>query len=258
VTTSQVCWSARLASSASMAAMCARIGVCAGEPGLARARAACSSRLVRSSSDAVSALTSCTRPGSGICQLLAVVLPGYHPVEGGLQVGPRWRDGVLLVEERDSSFQLSAVVAELEGGQSVHRAWSCYVFWGRVRDGSDPKVTGCATGAVTSDSVDVYDPPEHLVGTLELRSSARCGTSWGRFVPTSALRTQPALTLEIDVDRPADGTAAKFHVAYDGLPAYGNMLISRHECVYAQLTLNRRGQSTLPPIQTSCRKSPGS
>ena len=52
-----------------------------------------------------------------------------------------------------------------------------------VRDGSDPKVTGCATGAITSDSVDVYDPPEHLVGTLELRSSARCGTSWVALCP---------------------------------------------------------------------------
>jgi hypothetical protein len=36
----QACWPARLASSASMAAMCARIGVCAGAPGLDKARAA--------------------------------------------------------------------------------------------------------------------------------------------------------------------------------------------------------------------------
>lgn len=126
-----------------------------------------------------------------------------------------------------------------------------------VRDGSDPKVTGCATGAVTSDSVDVYDPPEHLAGVLQLRSSARCGTSWGRFVPTSALTTKPALTLEIDVDRPADGAAAKFHITYDGQLAYGNMLISSHECVYAKLTLIRKGQPSLPPVQTACRQAPG-
>jgi hypothetical protein len=124
-----------------------------------------------------------------------------------------------------------------------------------VQDGSDPKVTGCATGAVTSDSVDVYDPPEHLVGVLQLRSSARCGTSWGRFVPTSALNTQPMLILEIDVDRPADGAAAKFHVTYDGQAAYGNMLISSHECVYAQLTLKRKGQPSLPSVQTACRQA---
>lgn len=127
-----------------------------------------------------------------------------------------------------------------------------------VPDGTDPRVTGCATGAVTSDSVDVYDPPEHLIGTLQLRSSARCGTSWGRFVPTSALSIKPTFTLEIDVDRPADGAAARYHVTYDGLPAYGNMLISSHECVYAQLTFKRLGQPSLPPVQTACRQAPGS
>ena len=62
-----------------MAAMCARMGACAGEPGLARARAACSSRLVRLSSGVVSALTSCTRAGSGTGELLAVVLLGRPP-----------------------------------------------------------------------------------------------------------------------------------------------------------------------------------
>jgi hypothetical protein len=125
-----------------------------------------------------------------------------------------------------------------------------------VRDGSDPEVTGCAPGAVTADSIDVYDPPEHLVGMLQLRSSARCGTSWGRFVPTSALTTQPPLELEIDVDRPADGATAKFQVTYDGLPAYGNMLISLHECVYAELKLMRQGWPSLPPVQTACRQTP--
>lgn len=126
-----------------------------------------------------------------------------------------------------------------------------------VPDGSDPKVTGCAAGATTADSVDVYDPPEHLVGVLELRTSARCGTSWGRFTPTGALAIKPTLTLEIDVYRPADGGAARFRVTYDGLAAYGNMLMSRHECVFAELTLLRQGASNPPPVQTACRKSPG-
>jgi len=42
-----VCWPARSASSASMAAICARIGTCAGDPPLALARAAWSSRRAR-------------------------------------------------------------------------------------------------------------------------------------------------------------------------------------------------------------------
>jgi hypothetical protein len=51
---------------------------------------------------------------------------------------------------------------------------------------------------------------------------------------------------------------AKFHVTYDGLPAYGNMLISSHECVYAQLALIRQGQPSLPQLQTACRQAPRS
>ncbi|HEX4833888.1 MAG TPA: hypothetical protein VH478_22670, partial [Trebonia sp.] len=67
----------------------------------------------------------------------------------------------------------------------------------------------------------------------------------------------PKLTLELDVDRPADGGMAKFHVTYDGQAAYGNMLTSDHQCVYAQVTLIRQGQPSLPPVQTACLKSPG-
>ncbi len=126
----------------------------------------------------------------------------------------------------------------------------------RVSDGSDPKVTGCATGAITADSVDVYDPPQHLAGVLELRTSARCGASWGRFTPTSALGTKPAFKLEIDVRRPADDAVARFSVTYDGLPAYGNMLVSRHECVYVTLRFIRPGKTSPAPTQTRCVKSP--
>jgi hypothetical protein len=84
-----------------MAAIWAWIGARAGEPGLARARAAWSSRLARSSSGDVSVLTSRGRPESGISEPGAVVLLGDHLVDGGLQVGPCRRDGGLLVEERD-------------------------------------------------------------------------------------------------------------------------------------------------------------
>lgn len=122
-----------------------------------------------------------------------------------------------------------------------------------VRDGADPVVTGCKLGAVTTSSVDVYDPPQHLVGRLQLRNSTRCGTSWGRFVPTVALATTPPLELEIDVYRPADGAVARFRVTFDNNYAYGNMLISKHECVYAQITLIRRGRPVIPSVQTACR-----
>jgi transcriptional regulator with XRE-family HTH domain len=123
-------------------------------------------------------------------------------------------------------------------------------------DGSDPQVTGCRNDAVVVDSVDVYDPPEHLVGTLELRASPHCGMSWGRFSPTEALLVLPPVTLVIAVERPADGAQAPFSVTYDGQPAYGNMLISRQECVYATLVLQRQGQNS-STFKTACVRSPG-
>lgn len=175
--------------------------------------------------------------------------PPRHP---GLN--RRWvllAGGILLLA-------LAVPVAALMINQGRQQASSSSFPPVGVRDGADPKVTGCAMGATTLDKVDVYDPPQHLVGRLQLRSSARCGTSWGRFAPTVALATKPPLELEIDVYRPADGAVARFRVAYDGQPAYGNMLINKHECVYAQVTLIRKGQASLPPIQTACRQSPSS
>jgi transcriptional regulator with XRE-family HTH domain len=125
---------------------------------------------------------------------------------------------------------------------------------GAYPDGSDPKVTGCAVDAETTSSVDVYYPASHLVGTLELRTSDRCGMSWGRFTPTAALAVSPTVQLEIDAHRPADGAVARFGVTYDGLAAYGNMLESDHECVYATLTLQTRNLGASPSFQTGCEQ----
>ena len=122
-------------------------------------------------------------------------------------------------------------------------------------DDSDPQVTGCRDDATVIDDVDVYDPPGHLVGTLELRASARCGMNWGRFSPTVGLSQSPTLTLVIDVRRPADNRNSPFSVTYDGQAAYGNMLMSRLECVYTTLTLERQGNRS-PTFQTACLEAP--
>lgn len=136
---------------------------------------------------------------------------------------------------------LIAVV--LTNQPAAHRAYP---------DGSDPKVTGCSADAQITSSVDVYYPANHLVGTLQLRTSGHCGMSWGRFTPTAALAASPTVQLEIDAHRPADGAVARFTVTYDGLAAYGNMLESDHECVYATLTLQTVGQPPSPSYQTEC------
>jgi len=63
---------------------------------------AASSRRAASNSAADGAATSCSRIGR---DLGAVVLLGDHLVEGGLQVSPDRRDGILLIQERERVFQ---------------------------------------------------------------------------------------------------------------------------------------------------------
>ncbi|MDT3438274.1 helix-turn-helix domain-containing protein [Pseudofrankia sp. BMG5.37] len=123
-----------------------------------------------------------------------------------------------------------------------------------VPDGSDPVVTGCAKKADDLDqstSMDVFFPAQHLAGTLQLRTSTKCGTAWGRFVPTAALGTSPPVTIEVDVHRPADNGAALFHVTNDGQPAYGGMLHADHVCVYATVKLTR-GATSSASFSTTC------
>lgn len=163
----------------------------------------------------------------------------------------RWMAGTSLVVMLAAVGLVVALLASQPGPATTSGAVS------GVQDKADPSVTGCAADGVTVDSVNVYDPPEHLVGVLQLRSSARCGTSWPRFVPEPTLAIKPKLMLELDVYRPADGLNAKFQVTYDGLAAYGNMLISSHQCVYAQIALIPQDQPSLPPVQTACRMAPG-
>ena len=177
-------------------------------------------------------------------------------ITSGLLVGTAATYGLALLTGLTTLTVLSGPALVLVVGLLVSQPRPTISTVAGVQDRADPKATGCYLDGVTVDSAEVFDPPEHLVGTLQLRSSPHCGTSWGRFVPTSALATKPALTIEIDVYRPGDGMSAKYHVTYDGLDAYGNMLISAHECVYAQVTLIRQGQPSLPAVQTGCQKSP--
>ncbi|MEO3810735.1 helix-turn-helix domain-containing protein [Sphaerisporangium sp. B11E5] len=123
-----------------------------------------------------------------------------------------------------------------------------------VPDGSDPKVTGCAVDAETVDAIDVYGPPQYLVGLLELRASPRCGTIWGKFTQSAGLPQSPTLMIHIDVHRPADAASARFQIRYAGQGVYGDQLVSFQDCVYAEMTIEREGQ-TYPPTRTRCVRS---
>jgi transcriptional regulator with XRE-family HTH domain len=123
-------------------------------------------------------------------------------------------------------------------------------------DMADPETTGCVGKVEHADEVSVHDPPQHLAGKLQLRFSPLCGTSWARFEPSGGLATTPPIVIEVNLRRPADGAVAPFSVAYDGLPAYGNMLVSSHQCVVAELVIHR-GNSASPTFRTACRRGAG-
>ena len=55
--------------------------------------------------------------------------------------------------------------------------------------GLKPELTGCDQDAVTLRTGKVFDPSGRQVGTIELRSSARCQVNWARV--TSLIGVQP-------------------------------------------------------------------
>jgi transcriptional regulator with XRE-family HTH domain len=124
-------------------------------------------------------------------------------------------------------------------------------------DGADPKVAGCGDDAVTADVLEVFDPPTSLAGNLQLRFSPSCGTSWSRFEPVVGWANSP-FAIELNVRRPADNAIASYPTTYDGVdqPIYGNMLVSTHECVFAELVLHRPDVAS-PVFRTACRRGGG-
>ena len=123
----------------------------------------------------------------------------------------------------------------------------------RADDGSDAISTGCDADAVTLDHVDVYFPAQYKVGTLELRASPYCGTSWGKFTQAKDLPTTPPLNIKITASRPADGAMRPFALDYVGENIYGDQLISRFQCVFVEIIVTRDHRTSSAPISTSCQ-----
>lgn len=120
-----------------------------------------------------------------------------------------------------------------------------------VMDGRDPMVRDCTADAMTTESSPVFEPPGHLAGMLQLRTSSHCGASWGRFVPAAKMHANRPLLLNIDVYRPSDHAAARFRIFDDGLSAYGNMLADGSGCVYAAITI-ATGKAKPESVRTHC------
>jgi Helix-turn-helix domain/Protein of unknown function (DUF2690) len=124
-----------------------------------------------------------------------------------------------------------------------------------VADCSDPKQSGCGTGAVTLASVPVHVPADQDSGELELRYSASCRSAWARFSP--AVGWQPGQGMQITVTtlRPADSRMATYTVTYGGPAIIGDMLLTGRGCVLAEVQM-RRGTSWSPLASTDCLSAP--
>ena len=123
-----------------------------------------------------------------------------------------------------------------------------------VRDGADPKDSGCASDTGVS-SLDVQEVTAGggPVGLLELRYSPACGVAWARFTLSDRPQTLPPgdVTALLTVSRPADGAKAPFRIPLTGPPVFGNVLNSTVNCVSAEVTLSGPGW-TSPTARTGC------
>lgn len=114
-------------------------------------------------------------------------------------------------------------------------------------DGDDPRARGCAD-AYTVDSVPMYLLDATVFGTLRLRHSPRCGTSWA-----SAYYGNPHLyTVTLVVRRPADSAEIRFDWSNNTPPgSYSDMLSTARGCVEAEaIIVTPAGRSH--PVRTRC------
>lgn len=114
-----------------------------------------------------------------------------------------------------------------------------------VQDGTDPKVSGCGTGAVDLAVVPVTLPGPRAIGpryfaagttlgTVTLRWSARCAGAWARFDPAGHTFSDPTeATVTVEAARPSEGTLTSFRLAHVD-QAYSDLLLTGVGCVTAR------------------------
>lgn len=134
-----------------------------------------------------------------------------------------------------------------------------------VHDGADPQDVGCTTPAVTiaaapiraaeqvTASGQVFEPGT-VLGTVELRYSARCRAAWARVIPVPAF-DHPMSGREIVGDtRPTDHQGSTWSPG-DVQRAYSDMLFTSGGCViaYAVFMIADGHQAS---AQTPCRQGP--
>ncbi len=117
-----------------------------------------------------------------------------------------------------------------------------------ARDGTDPQVDHCTADAEQLNSRPVYRKGGSLFGSIVLIYSASCQAAWGRLdAPNSS-----AWTVHIIAHRiPGPGIAAWQFSGNVGFGSWGNVLSTRHGCVYAEAyVVDKSGEG--PHARTSC------
>lgn len=126
---------------------------------------------------------------------------------------------------------------------------------GVVRDGADPKDSGCALDpeVMTLESVEV-DVAGKSAGLGQLRYSPQCGVAWPRFEQFPQAQIPKGTMLHVDVIRPDDRSLrVPYQAPYDGVPIYGNVMLSTARCVYAAVWFDEPGEKPAE-TRTHCFK----
>lgn len=123
------------------------------------------------------------------------------------------------------------------------------------KDDGDPHDSGCDADGVTLSVADlnVYRPGRVVIGQTVARYSPACKTIWPRFEPTAALdRIAPHARVTLLALRPADHRHVTYSAAYEGVFAWGNMLLTTTGCVATTVTVTGPGLRTPVTASTPC------
>jgi transcriptional regulator with XRE-family HTH domain len=123
---------------------------------------------------------------------------------------------------------------------------------GSLVDGADPTRSGCGPDATTIARVPVSFPVPQHSGALDLRYSPHCHAAWARFDPDSSWHAPPGTVVTLTIIRPSNQAATDYSAPFAGQPIIGNLLLTDHGCLAAQLTMTS-GSGTSPTASTACQ-----
>ena len=178
---------------------------------------------------------------------------GPRPLEASAQ--PLSRRGWNLLRRHPRVVALAVVLAGIAAATTV-LLWPTTPHRGAgavdpIADGSDPTRAGCGPGAVTLATTNVHFPGDGLSGEVDLRYSPHCHAAWGRFEPATGWNPGSGTMVTVWTIRPADEATQSYTVEFGGEAIIGNMLMTAHGCVAAEVSMTR-GQLASPVATTVC------